>query len=465
MGLYKDMNLEVIVLAAGKGTRMRSDQPKVLHKLAGRSLLDHVLESASRLQPKRIHVIVGHRASEVRKAFALSEHPLNWVVQSEQLGTGHAVKQALPAVDDEALVLVLAGDVPLITSRTLDLCVQAGQSGNLGLVTACFDQPGSLGRIVRSADGQHIERIIEAKDANDRQLAIKEINSGIMTVKGERLRTLVGRIDNNNAQNEYYLTDIIELANREGINVEGILIEDPDEVTGINDRVELARAERLMQQRIALDLMESGVTLADPARLDVRGSLTTGPDCYIDVNVVVIGDVKLGAGVSIASGVVIEDSTLGDNVRVEPNTVIQGALVASDCTLGPFARIRPGTQLGREVRIGNFVETKKAILGDRTKANHLAYLGDATLGADCNVGAGTITCNYDGISKHPTEVGDQVFVGSNSTLVAPLVIDSGAFVAAGSTITTRVKQGDLAVGRGKQRNISGWVRPDMREKT
>ncbi|MDA1073257.1 MAG: bifunctional UDP-N-acetylglucosamine diphosphorylase/glucosamine-1-phosphate N-acetyltransferase GlmU [Proteobacteria bacterium] len=456
------MTLEVIVLAAGKGTRMRSALPKVLHLLAGQALLAHVVRTATSLTPITTHVIVGHEAQLVQGS--LTGTAINWVVQKEQLGTGHAVSQALPHVNDASVVLILAGDVPLVTQSTLQACVDAACSDCLAVVTAYFDEPGSLGRIVRDEkDSTHIRKIVEFKDATPSEKAICEINSGIMALGGRALKELIGKLDNDNAQGEFYLTDIVALANQQGISVHGVPVDDAHEVSGINDRRELAVAERRYQKRLADDLMNAGVTLADPARLDVRGQVTAGEDCFIDVNVVLKGDVKLGYGVSIGSGVVIEDSILGDNVRVEPNTVIQGATISAGCTLGPFARLRPGTDLGVDVHIGNFVETKKAVLGDRTKAGHLAYLGDAILGADCNIGAGTITCNYDGVDKHQTRIGSDVFVGTNSTLVAPLVIDDGAFVAAGSTITTRVRQNELAVGRGKQRNIAGWTRPGKRK--
>ncbi len=465
-----DGNLEIVVLAAGQGTRMRSALPKVLHPIAGQPMLAHALDTALSLSPARIHLVVGHEATSVRAAIEaearFSNVPLNWVTQAEQKGTAHAVAQALPDVSDDAVVLVTYADVPLVSSDTLARCIAAasrsdGSQAALALVTAEFDDPAQLGRIVRDGSGD-IQAIVEFTDADDEQRAIREINSGILALGGADMKAMVAQIEPHNAQGEYYLTDLIALAVAQGIPVRGLVSERAAEVSGINDRVQLAEAERLFQERAAEALMRSGVTMADPARVDIRGTVNAEEDCFIDINVVLEGEVRLGRGVRIGPGSVIRDSALGDGVTVEAHTVVEGADVAARCQLGPFARIRPGTVLGEAVRIGNFVETKKARLGRGTKASHLTYLGDATLGEDCNVGAGTVTCNYDGIDKHPTEIGDNVFVGTNSTLVAPIEIGSGSFVAAGSTLTTRVDEGDLAVGRGRQRNISGWTRPDQR---
>jgi bifunctional UDP-N-acetylglucosamine pyrophosphorylase/glucosamine-1-phosphate N-acetyltransferase len=465
-----DRNIEVIVLAAGQGTRMRSEMPKVLHPIAGRAMLAHVLDTALGLDAARVHVVVGHQADAVRQAIeteaCFQEAPLNWVLQTEQKGTAHAVAQALPDVADESVVLVTYGDVPLVSPETLQRCVAAtldAQDGAeaLALVTAEFEDPAQLGRIVRDDSGA-IQAIVEYADASEGQRAIREINSGILALNGATLKSMVAEVAPQNAQSEYYLTDLVALAVSRNIPVRGLLSAEPEEVSGINDRVQLAEAERLFQQRIVTELMRSGVTMADPARVDVRGTVRAGSDGFIDINVVLEGEVWLGRGVRIGPGCVIRDSRLGDDVIVEAHTLIEGAEVAARCSLGPFARIRPGTVLAEDVRIGNFVETKKAKIGRGTKASHLTYLGDTTLGADCNVGAGTVTCNYDGINKHQTDIGDGVFIGTNSTLVAPISIGSGAFVAAGSTVTTKVEEGELAVGRGKQRNIAGWTRPDQR---
>ncbi len=451
--------LDVVVLAAGQGTRMRSKLPKVLHQLGGLSLLDRVLDTVSSLAPQRIHVVVGHQADQVQQS---TETPVEWVYQAQQLGTGHAVEQALPAIDDANTILVVFGDVPLVSEQTLRTAVVAAEDDSLALVTARFADPAQLGRIVRAPEGG-IQAIVEYADASDEQRQIKEINSGIMALNAGLMKRLLAKVEPKNAQGEYYLTDLIELAVRHDIPVKGIEAITAAEVTGVNDRVQLAELERIFQLQQAHALMRAGVTLADPARVDIRGQVSAAADCFIDINVVLEGEVVLGEGVRIGPGSVIKDSSLADGVEVAAHTLVEGAVVGEASQLGPFARIRPGTQLADHVKIGNFVETKKVTIGRGSKASHLTYLGDASLGEDCNIGAGTVTCNYDGISKHRTEIGDEVFVGTNSTLVAPLIIDSEAFVAAGSTLTTRVKQGELAVGRGKQRNIEGWVRPDRRK--
>ncbi|MCZ6658568.1 MAG: bifunctional UDP-N-acetylglucosamine diphosphorylase/glucosamine-1-phosphate N-acetyltransferase GlmU [Gammaproteobacteria bacterium] len=451
--------LTVIILAAGQGTRMRSERPKVLHRLAGRTLLDHVIHTTNALHPSTTYVVVGHGADAVK---AGTEADVAWIHQAEQLGTGHAVGQVMPHLDDDGIVLVVYADVPLVSVQTLKECVEAAREGALGLVTAELADPQELGRIIRGANGA-IEAIVEFQDARPEQRMIAEINSGILALNSGVMRRLLQAVESDNVQGEYYLTDIIGLAVASNIAVAGITAERAEDVSGVNDRVQLAELERIYQKREAERLMRDGVTIADPQRVDIRGEVTAGQDCFIDVNVVLSGRVVLGRGVSLGPGAVIEDAVLGDEVRVEAHTVIQGAIVAARCTVGPFARIRPGTKLDEDVKIGNFVETKKAHLGRGSKASHLAYLGDATLGEDCNVGAGTVTCNYDGVDKHRTVIGNEVFIGTNSTLVAPLEIDSGAYIAAGSTITTKVARDELAVGRGRQRNIQGWVRPDRRK--
>ena len=454
-----DGPLEVVVLAAGQGTRMRSALPKVLHPIAGRPLLDHVLTTVLNLSPARVHVVVGHGADQVRQTIRAD---VNWITQSERKGTGHAVMQAMPEVDPASTVLVVYGDVPLVSERTLRSCIRAAQAGALGLVTAEFDDPAELGRILRNGQGA-IESIVEYADASAQQRAIREINSGILALNARAMKTLLAEVEPKNAQGEYYLTDLVTLACAHKIEVRGLLAGSQEEVAGVNDRVQLAQLERHHQKALAKNLMRGGVTLADPDRLDIRGTVIAGEDCFIDVNVVLEGRVTLGRRVSIGPGAIIRDSELGDDVRIEAHTLVDGARIGARAGVGPFARIRPGTDLGEEVKIGNFVETKKTRMGRGSKASHLTYLGDATLGEDCNIGAGTVTCNYDGIDKHPTHIGDRVFVGTNSTLVAPIQIDSDAFVGAGSTITVKVGAGELAVGRAKQRNIRGWVRPDRRK--
>ena len=453
-------NLVTIVLAAGQGRRMRSSLPKVLHRLAGRTLLEHVLGAVGGLQAADTIVVVGYQADRVR---AETDAEVRWVEQADRLGTGHAVVQALPFVNDKAIALVLCGDVPLVSGSTLRTCVAAASDGRLAVVTAEIDEPAELGRIKRAAAGD-IKGIVEFKDASTEERAIREINTGILALRGRELKELLALVEPRNAQGEYYLTDIVGLAVERGTPVAGVSVADSAEAMGVNDRVQLAVLERIYQRREARRLLLAGVSMADPGRVDIRGEVTAGEDCFIDVNVVLAGRVELGSGVRLGAGVVIEDSTLGDGVCVEPHTVIQGASVAARCQLGPFARIRPGTVLGEEVRLGNFVETKKARLGRGTKAGHLAYLGDVELGEDCNVGAGAVTCNYDGEKKHRTRVGDDVFLGTNSSLVAPLEVESGAFVAAGSTISAKVGRGELAVGRSKQRNIKGWKRPGRRKR-
>ena len=452
-------NLVAIVLAAGQGKRMRSRQPKVLHRLAGRTLLQHVLGTVGELRPRQTFVVVGSGADRVRTE---TDADVRWVRQAEQLGTGHAVAQVLPFLDEEAVALILCGDVPLIAETTLRACAAAAAGGAVAIVTAEAEQPAELGRIKRSGTGV-IEGIIEFRDASPEEQAIREINSGILALRGRELKQLLAEVEPGNTQGEYYLTDVVGLAAARGTPVAGISVADPVEAMGVNDRVELAALERTYQRRAVRRLLLGGVSMADPQRVDIRGEVSAGEDCFIDVNVVLAGRVELGAGVRLGAGVVIEDSVLGDEVRVEPHTVVQGARVAAHCRLGPFARIRPGTELGEDVRLGNFVETKKARLGRGTKASHLAYLGDAELGEHCNVGAGTVTCNFDGVNKHRTDIGDNVFVGTNSSLVAPLDIGSGAFIGAGSTITEKVGPGELAVERGKQSNVKGWARPGRRK--
>ena len=434
---------------------MASALPKALHRIGGGTLLDHVVATAQRLEPDDVLAVVGHGAEAVRASTASA---VRWVEQSERLGTGHAVAQALPLVDDAAVALVLCADVPLVRQATLQACVDAARQGALALVTAELDDPAALGRIVRGDDGR-IERIVEFKDASERERAHCEVNAGLMALPADKLRRLLAQVTPDNAQGEYYLTDLAALAIADGMRVEGVRAASADEILGINDRAELAKAERVFQRREAQRLMAAGVTLADPARLDVRGDVTAGQDSFIDANVVLQGRVKLGERVQLGPGAVIENAEIGDDVRIEAYTVIEGARIGARCRIGPFARLRPGTALGDGAKVGNFVETKNARLGRGVKAGHLAYLGDTDIGADTNIGAGAVTCNYDGADKHHTEVGDDVFIGTNATLVAPLTIEPGAFIAAGSTITKKVGEKELAVGRGRQRNIRGWQRP------
>lgn len=454
-----ESSLEVVVLAAGAGTRMRSRLPKVLHCVGGRSLLAHVLDAATALQPARLHAVVGDGADAVQTAFA-SRTDVRWTLQSERKGSGHALMQAMPNVASDATVLVLVGDVPLVRAEVLAQCVAVTRNG-MALVTARVADPAGLGRIRRGADGG-VLGIVEERDATAEQREIDEINTGILAAPAALLNDLLGKVRADNAQGEVYVTDVVGLAVAQGIDVTAVA-GGQREALGINDRQQLAAAERVWQGIEVGCLMAAGVTIADPSRVDIRGRVTAGQDCFIDVNVVLEGDVTLGDDVTVEAGCVIRDATVGDGTRIKPHSVIEGATIGARCDIGPFARLRPGTELAESVRVGNFVETKEAKLGAGTKASHLAYLGDATLGAECNVGAGTITCNYDGVDKHPTKVGEGVFIGTNATLVAPLTIEDEAYVAAGSTVTTRVQQGDLAVGRARQRNISGWSPPAKRK--
>ena len=452
------MALEVIVLAAGAGTRMRSSVAKVLHTLAGRPMLAHVLDAAASLEPHRIHVVVGEQGDDVKAHFADSPD-LNWIFQTPRLGTGHAVAQALPHIAANATVLVLLGDVPLAPPQLLAECVDRAGAG-LALVTAELDDPSGFGRIRRRAG--RVVGIVEDADASAELLEIREINTGILAAPAAVLAELLAEVKADNSQGEQYLTDVVALAAGRGVDVAALLAPRAEEVAGINDRAQLAHLERYYQHRQAQALMAAGVTVMDPARLDIRGSVVAGRDCVIDVGVVFEGEVVLGEGVAVGAHCVIRDSRLGDGVDVRPMTCIDGAVIAGDCRIGPYARLRPGTELGAEVHIGNFVETKKATLGHGAKANHLAYLGDASVGAECNIGAGAITCNYDGVHKHRTEVGDGVFVGTNATLVAPLLIEDDVYIGAGSTITSKVGRAELAIGRGRQRNIQGWTPPAKR---
>jgi bifunctional UDP-N-acetylglucosamine pyrophosphorylase/glucosamine-1-phosphate N-acetyltransferase len=454
------MSLEVVVLAAGQGTRMRSKLPKVLHDLAGRPLLAHVLGAARGLKPKSINVVIGHAASQVRAVFA-DARDVTWVEQHQQLGTGHALAQALPSVAADSVVLNLYGDVPLISAETLAACAAEAKTGKLVVVTADVPDPSGLGRIVRSSNGRMVA-IVEERDATPEQRAIGEINSGILAAPAEMLRALIGQLNRNNDQGEFYLTDIVGVAAERNIEVVAHKVACADDVAGVNDRAELARLERIYQRRQADRLMAGGVTLRDPQRFDARGDVQTGIDCVIDIDVVLEGVVRLGDGVRIGPGCSIRDAQIGDGAVIHAHTVIDGAVIGAGCELGPFARMRPGTVLAERVKIGNFVETKKTRLGAGTKSNHFAYLGDTTTGEDCNIGAGTIMCNYDGFAKHETHLGRDVFIGSNSTLVAPIQIGDGGYVAAGSTVTTKVEPGELAVGRARQRNIGGWVPPAKR---
>ncbi|WP_110969847.1 bifunctional UDP-N-acetylglucosamine diphosphorylase/glucosamine-1-phosphate N-acetyltransferase GlmU [Pseudomonas huaxiensis] len=455
------MSLDIVILAAGQGTRMRSALPKVLHPVAGDSMLGHVIHSARQLQPQGIHVVIGHGAELVRERLAAED--LNFVLQDKQLGTGHAVAQALPALSADT-VLILYGDVPLIEVETLNRLLAKVNEQQLGLLTVTLQDPTGYGRIVRDAEGK-VAAIVEHKDASDAQKAIREGNTGILAVPGARLTEWLGRLSNDNAQGEYYLTDVIAMAVADGLVVATEQPLDPMEVQGANDRRQLAELERHYQFREARRLMALGVTLRDPARFDVRGEVSVGRDVLIDINVVLEGHVVIEDDVQIGPNCVIKNSTLRKGVVIKANSHIEGAVLGEGSDAGPFARLRPGTVLEARAHVGNFVELKNAHLGEGAKAGHLTYLGDAEIGARTNIGAGTITCNYDGANKFKTVLGEDVFIGSNNSLVAPVDIKDGATTAAGSTITQNVEPSQLAVGRARQKNIDGWKRPEKIKKS
>ncbi|WP_268798720.1 bifunctional UDP-N-acetylglucosamine diphosphorylase/glucosamine-1-phosphate N-acetyltransferase GlmU [Pseudomonas huanghezhanensis] len=449
------MSLDIVILAAGQGTRMRSALPKVLHPVAGDSMLGHVIHSARQLNPQGIHVVIGHGADAVREQLAADG--LNFVLQDKQLGTGHAVAQALPALTGDT-VLILYGDVPLIEVQTLERLLKRVEPEQLGLLTVTLDDPTGYGRIVRDEHGC-VSAIVEHKDATEAQRAIKEGNTGILAVPGKRLGEWLGRLSNNNVQGEYYLTDVIAMAVGDGLVVATEQPHDAMEVQGANDRKQLAELERHYQLREARRLMALGVTLRDPARFDVRGEVSVGRDVVIDINVILEGRVVIEDDVVIGPNCVIKDSTLRKGAVIKSNSHLEGAIVGERADAGPFARLRPGSVLEAGAHVGNFVELKNTHMGEGAKAGHLTYLGDAVIGARTNIGAGTITCNYDGANKHKTVMGEDVFIGSNNSLVAPVDISSGATTAAGSTITQNVSDDQLAVARARQRNIDGWQRP------
>jgi bifunctional UDP-N-acetylglucosamine pyrophosphorylase/glucosamine-1-phosphate N-acetyltransferase len=454
------MSTSVIILAAGKGTRMRSNLPKVLQPLAGRPLLGHVIETAKKLNAANIITIYGHGGSLVQEAFT-QEH-IQWVEQAEQLGTGHAVKVTLPVLPKEGLSLILSGDVPCITQQTLQKLLDASQSSGIGLVTLTVADATGYGRIVR--ENGKIQAIVEHKDASEEQRKIKEFNTGIYAVSNAKLHEWLPRLNNNNAQGEYYLTDIVAMAIADGLEVASVEPELAFEVEGVNDRVQLAALEREFQIFQAKQLMQQGIHLIDPSRFDLRGNLTAGKDVRIDINVIIEGDCELGDNVEIGAGCVIKNTKIASGTKVQPYSVFDSAVVGEYAQIGPFARLRPGAELANDVHIGNFVEVKNTKIGLGSKANHFTYLGDAEVGAGSNIGAGTITCNYDGANKFKTIIGDAAFIGSNSSLVAPVTIGNGATVGAGSTITRDVADHSLAVERSKQFAKENYPRPQKIKK-
>ena len=450
--------LNIVVLAAGKGTRMRSDIPKVLHRLAGRPLVEHVLAAASELSPSITCVVYGHGGDALPQA--LAGRGLCFALQEPQLGTGHAVMQALPQIESAAPTLVLYGDVPLVRSQTLAPLVDAARAGALAILTATLDDPHGYGRIVR--EGGAVRRIVEQKDATPAEQAVREINTGIMAIPGGRLSGWLERLGNHNAQNEYYLTDVVALAVADGVAVQGLDLAENWEIAGVNSPAQLAELERVHQRRLAGQLMDAGVRLADPARVDIRGRLIAGQDVSIDVNCVFEGEVTLGDGVSVGPNCVIRDSRIGAGTRVEAMTWMERATVGEGAVVGPYARLRPGTDLAAGTHVGNFVELKNSQVGAGSKINHLSYVGDATVGARVNIGAGTITCNYDGANKYRTTIGDDAFIGSDTQLVAPVKVGAGATIGAGSTITRDAPDGALTLSRNKQYSVTGWKRPQKK---
>jgi bifunctional UDP-N-acetylglucosamine pyrophosphorylase/glucosamine-1-phosphate N-acetyltransferase len=450
------MQLSVVILAAGQGKRMNSDLPKVLQPLAGRPLLQHVIGAARDLRPTNIYVVYGHGGVQVQAALA-HEH-IEWILQADQLGTGHAVMQAMCVIPDDHTVLVLYGDVPLIRTASLTKLVAAADAGALSLLSVHVDDATGYGRIVRNAEG-HVCAIVEQKDASPEQLQIREVNSGLMAAPAGRLREWLLGLGRNNAQREYYLTDVVAGAVLAGDRVEAIRCASAAEVMGVNDKIQLAQVEALYRRERADELMLAGATLADPARIDIRGDVKVGRDVFIDVNAVLVGSVRLGKGVKIGPNCTISNSEIGAGTEVFANSVIDRASVAENCRIGPFARVRPETILHHDVHIGNFVEVKSSEIGAYAKANHLSYVGDTRVGSGVNVGAGSITCNYDGQNKWPTVIEDGAFIGSGSMLVAPVRIGAGATIGAGSTITQNAPGGELTLTRAQQTTIAGWKRP------
>jgi len=458
-GTIGAMPLSVVILAAGQGKRMASDLPKVLQPLAGRPLLAHVVDTARSLDPDAIHIVHGHGGERVRASIPGAD--VRWVLQAEQKGTGHAVVQAMPGVPDDHTVLVLYGDVPLLSAATLtDLVARAGPD-SLALLSARLADPSGYGRVIRDTAGR-VARIVEDKDANHKELAVPEINTGVLAAPAARLRAWLGALRADNAQGEYYLTDCIAAAVRDGCAVEAVIAQTAAEVLGVNDKLQLAEVEATHRRTRATELMCAGVTLVDPARVDIRGEVSCGRDVMLDVNVILAGKVKLGDGVQIGPNCLLRDCEVGAGTVVNANCVLESSVIGANCSIGPFARMRPGNRLADGVHIGNFVELKNSEIGAGSKANHLSYVGDTTIGAKVNVGAGTVTCNYDGVNKHRTEIGDGAFIGSGTMLVAPVSVGEGATIGAGSTITKPAPAGKLTVERSRQQTVENWKPPEKK---
>lgn len=452
--------LDITILAAGKGTRMQSSLPKVLQPIGNRPLIKHVSDTARKLGDAQLHLIVGHGAEAVKAIYA-DEDKINFVEQTEQLGTGHAVQQVLPYLQENSVTLILYGDVPLTQKETLQKLISVVDKNTLGLLTVSLDKPTGYGRIVRDQDNA-VTAIVEQKDATPEQLAIQEVNTGIMAVNSEHLRQWLPKLSSNNAQGEFYLTDIIAMAVSEGIEVVSEQADHEWEVMGINNRLQQAELERIYQGEQAKQLMLSGVTLKDPQRFDLRGSLNCGSDVIIDVNCIIEGEVTLGSNVTIGANCILKDTVIADGVELKANSMVEDSHIGRDCVIGPFARLRPGTRLADKAKIGNFVETKKAEIGEGSKVNHLSYVGDAVLGKNVNVGAGTITCNYDGANKHQTTIEDNVFVGSNTALIAPLTLAEGVTVGAGATLSKSVQKDALVITRARRKDVPNWPRPSKK---
>lgn len=451
--------LEVVVLAAGKGSRMFSELPKVLHTIAGRPMLQHVLDTVAGMGRDNPLVVVGHGSEQIQQTFA--SRSCQWVQQEHQLGTGHAVQQALPHLAADAVCLILYGDVPLIEAETLRQLCEGVNEDKLGLLTVNLENPAGYGRILRNALGE-VMAIVEQKDANEEERKISEVNTGIMAVSVNNLHRWLPELKANNSQGEYYLTDIIAMAHRDSVVIKTVQPAAAEEVEGINNRAQQARLERFYQHNYARKLMLEGVAIADPDRFDCRGTLQAGKDVFIDINVIIEGDVILGDNTHVGANSVLMNSVIGENCLIKPHSLLEGARVAAGCEIGPFARLRPGTELNEGAKIGNFVEVKKSVIGAGSKVNHLSYIGDCQMGAGVNIGAGTITCNYDGVNKHTTTIADNTFVGSNTALVAPVTVARGTTIGAGSVITQNTGENDLAVARARQRNIPNWPRPEKK---
>ena len=451
--------LSAVILAAGKGTRMYSDLPKVLHTIAGKPMVKHVIDTAHQLGAENIHLIYGHGGDLMRTN--LANEQVNWVLQTEQLGTAHAVQQAAPFFKDSENIVVLYGDAPLITKETLEKLIKAKPENGIALLTVNLDNPTGYGRIIR--ENGNVVAIVEQKDANADQLNIKEVNTGVMVSDGASFKKWLARVRNNNAQGEYYLTDLIALANQDNCQVVAVQATDVMEVEGANNRLQLAALERYFQNKQASKLLLEGVMIYDPARFDLRGKLEHGKDVEIDVNVIIEGHVKLGDRVKIGAGCILKNVVIGNDVEIKPYSVLEDAVVGEKAAIGPFSRLRPGAELAAETHVGNFVEIKKSTVGKGSKVNHLTYVGDSEIGSNCNIGAGVITCNYDGANKFKTVIGDNVFVGSDTQLVAPVKVANGATIGAGTTITRDVGENELVITRVPQRHIQDWQRPTKKK--